>query len=78
MVPCTLIRVKDKKEFVPMEVLEFLRKQASKGGKSAATKMTAEQRSERARKAAAASAVVRSKKAKAKKRAAKAATKGAK
>jgi hypothetical protein len=64
--------VREKKEFVPMEVLEFLRKQAAKGGKKAASKMTPEQRKERARKAAAASAKVRSKKARAKKAEAKA------
>lgn len=49
-----------------MEVLEFLRKQAAKGGKAAAAKMTPKARRERARKAAAASAKVRSAKAKAK------------
>jgi len=52
-----------------MEVLEFLRRQAAKGGKAAAARMTPEQRRERARKAAAASAKVRSAKAKAKREA---------
>jgi hypothetical protein len=51
-----------------MEVLEFLRKQAAKGGKTAAQRMTAKQRRERAKKAAAASAKVRSRKARAKRR----------
>jgi hypothetical protein len=51
-------------EFTPMEVLEFLRKQASKGGKLAAKRMTKAQRVARAKKAAKASAKVRSAKAK--------------
>ena len=46
-----------------MEVLEFLRKQAAKGGKTAAARMTPKQRRERARKAAAQSAKVRTAKA---------------
>lgn len=54
-----------------MEVLEFLRKQASKGGKTAARRMTKAQRVARAKKAAAASAKVRSAKAKAKRKAGK-------
>lgn len=54
-----------------MEVLNFLRKQAAKGGETAAKRMTPAERSERARKAAAASAKVRSAKARAKRAAAK-------
>jgi hypothetical protein len=51
-----------------MEVREFLKRQAAKGGKTAAKRMTAAQRKARARKAAAASAKVRSAKAKARKK----------
>jgi hypothetical protein len=58
--------VREEKEFIPMEALEFLRKQAAKGGKAAAARMTPKARRERARKAAAASAKVRSKNARAK------------
>jgi len=54
-----------------MEMEEFFRKTGAQGGKTAAKRMTPEQRRERAKKAAAASAKVRSKKAKAKKKAGK-------
>lgn len=54
-----------------MEVLEFLKRQAAKGGKAAARRMTKAERIARAKKAAAASAKVRSAKARAKRRAAK-------
>lgn len=40
------------KKKLPPEVLEFFRKQGSKGGKKAAASMTAAQRKARARKAA--------------------------
>jgi hypothetical protein len=50
----------------PMEAIEFFQQMGRKGGKVAATRMTAEQRRERARRAAKASAKVRSAKAKAK------------
>ena len=54
-----------------MEIREYMaslgRKGGSRGGKTAAKKMTPAQRTARAKKAAAASAKVRSKKAKAKK-----------
>jgi hypothetical protein len=56
------------KGFTSMEVLEFLREQAGKGGKVAAKNMTAAQRKARAKKAAAASAKVRSAKARAKRK----------
>ena len=49
-----------------MEVLEFLRRQAAKGGKAAAGRMTTAERIARAKKAAKASARVRSQIAKAK------------
>jgi hypothetical protein len=49
----------------PKAVFEFLRVQASKGGKTAASRMTKAQRVARAKKAAAASAKVRTAKAKA-------------
>jgi hypothetical protein len=40
------------KKKLPPEVVEFFRKQGSKGGKKAAASMTSEQRTARARKAA--------------------------
>jgi hypothetical protein len=49
-----------------MEVLEFLRKQAAKGGRKRASRMTKAERIASAKKAAAASAKVRSAKARAK------------
>jgi hypothetical protein len=55
-----------KKEFTPMEVIEFLRRQASKGGKAAAKALDKPARVARAKKAAKASAKVRTAKAKAK------------
>ena len=61
----------NRKGLVPAEVLEFLRKQAAKGGKIAAKRMTKAERTARAKTAAAASAKVRSKKAAATKKAAK-------
>jgi hypothetical protein len=58
-----------------MNVVEWLREQAAKGGRAAAKKMTPAERSERARKAAAASAKVRTKKARERRKADKAARK---
>jgi hypothetical protein len=64
LLPVTLgATVTSKKEFAPMNVVEWLRDQAAKGGKAAAKSMTQAERTERAKKAAAASAKVRSKKA---------------
>lgn len=60
---------------LPSEVLEFFRKEGSKGGKIGGKRsletLTPEERSDRARKAALASAAVRTKKSIAKKAAAK-------
>jgi hypothetical protein len=67
--------VPGKKEFASMEVVEFLRRQAAKGGKAAAKNMTKADRIERAKRAAAASAKVRTKKARARKKAEKSAMK---
>jgi len=54
------------KDYVSMEIREFLKKQGAKGGKTAAKSMSKAERTARAKKAAAASAKVRSAKAKAK------------
>jgi hypothetical protein len=62
------------KDFIPMEVREFMKRLGEKGGKARAEKLTKARRRAIAKKAAAASAKVRSAKAKA----AKAARKGAK
>ena len=51
------------KEPVPVDVLEFLRRQAVRGGYEAAKRMTKAQRVARAKKAARASAKVRSRRA---------------
>lgn len=56
------LQVLDKAANPPREALEWLRKNASKAGKASAAKMTAEERSARARKAAKASGIARGKK----------------
>lgn len=56
------------REGARFEVLEFLRCQASKGGKAAAESMTPKQRKERPKVAAAASAKVRSQRGRARKK----------
>jgi hypothetical protein len=53
---------------LPADALEFFKKHGQRGGKTAAKKLTAEERKERARRAAAQSAKVRSKKAAAKRK----------
>jgi len=53
---------------LPPGVLEFFKREGEKGGKKAAERMSATERSERAKKAAAKSAAVRSKKARSKKK----------
>ena len=67
MLRSNLRRMPSRKEFVSMEVREFMSKQGKKGAKARAKALTAEQRTAIARKAAAASAKVRSAKAKARK-----------
>jgi hypothetical protein len=60
----------ENKDYVSMEIREFLKKQGAKGGTATAKKMTPAQRKARAKKAADAASKIRSAKAKAKKKAA--------